>query len=153
MKTTDIITGMVAEVRIDFYSKVPISKMPQVKQSKTAYDILRAGWTEINYREKFKVLFLNRANRVLGVREISSGGTNGTFVDVKMILQAALGCNANSMILDHNHPSGNFDASDADRFITQKIKQAAELFDILVIDHLIMTDESFLSFSEEGLLF
>jgi len=53
----------------------------------------------------------------------------------------------------HNHPSGNFDASDADRFITQKIKQAAELFDILVIDHLIMTDESFLSFSEEGLLF
>jgi len=153
MKTTDIITGMVAEVRIDFYSKVPISKMPQVKQSKTVYNILRPGWTEINYREKFKVLFLNRANRVLGVREISSGGISGTSVDVRMILQAALGCNASSIILAHNHPSGELNVSDNDRIITQTIKQAAETMDISVLDHIIIGQNRYLSLADEGLLY
>lgn len=148
----NLFNNMVCEVRVDLYQRVPSSKLPKVVSSKDAYDLVCPGWEEINYRERFKVMFLNRGNKVLGVREISVGGISGTVIDVRNILQAALGVNASSMILMHNHPSGTLQASDADIRITRKIKDAATIMDISVLDHLIFTEDRYLSFADEGLL-
>lgn len=148
----DLFNNMVCEVRVDLYQRVPSSKLPKIVSSKDAYDLVSPGWEEMNYRERFKVMFLNRGNKVIGIREISAGGLTGTVIDVRNILQAALGVNASSMILMHNHPSGTLQASDADIRITRKIKDAATIMDISVLDHLIFTEEKYLSFADEGLL-
>ena len=99
-----------------------------------------------------KVLFLNQANQVLGYTQISEGGITETSVDVRMILQAALLTNSVSLILAHNHPSGNLKPSTLDIELTRCIKEAAKLMRINVLDHIIMTSESYYSFSDEGTL-
>ena len=123
--------------------------------SKDAFDILYSTWNPetIEYREEFKVLMLNRANKVLGLITISTGGISGTVVDVKMIYQAALKSNASAIILGHNHPSGSTKPSEADRSITKKITAAGKVLDIGVLDHLIITPSSiYYSFADEGLI-
>jgi len=89
---------------------------------------------------------------VLGITSISEGGLSGTVVDVRLILATALKAGASSMILCHNHPSGNLKPSEADYKITQKIKDAGETMDIQVLDHLIITGEAYFSFSDEGVM-
>lgn len=98
--------------------------------------------------EYFYVIFLNRANAVVFTTEISKGGFSATVVDVRVILKAALQCNASAMILLHNHPSGNPLPSKEDIVLTQKIKDAAKLLDIQVLDHFIVTYKETYSFSE-----
>ncbi len=99
-----------------------------------------------------KVLLLNRANKVLGVYEVSTGGISGTVADPRLIFVAALKANACSLIISHNHPSGNLKPSRHDEELTAKIKQAGEFLDIKLLDHLIVTPEAYYSFGDEGIL-
>lgn len=144
----------VAEVELTYKSKIKASDRPKITSSKDAAELLRSLWNEdkIDFVEQFKVLLLNRANRVLGIVDISSGGVSGTVADPKLIFVAALKGNACSIIISHNHPSANLKPSRADEELTQKIKLAGELLSISLLDHVIVTSESYFSFADEGLL-
>ena len=102
--------------------------------------------------EVFAVLFLNRANRIRHFEIISSGGMTGTVADPRIILKKALEEEAVSIILCHNHPSGNLNPSRADEEITRKITHAAKFFDIMLLDHIIVSTDGYFSFADEGLL-
>jgi len=102
--------------------------------------------------EVFIVLFLNQANKVNHTEVISKGGITGTVADTRVILKKALEEDAVSIVLCHNHPSGRVRPSRADEVLTQKIKEAAKYFDIRVLDHIIVSDEGYYSFADEGLL-
>jgi DNA repair protein RadC len=144
----------VAEVELVYKSKVKASERPQIVSSKDAYDLLQLLWEEgkIDLVEQFKVLFLNRANKVLCLYNVSSGGITGTVADPRLIYSAALKVNAVALILSHNHPSGALKPSRQDEELTQKIKGAGAFLDIKVLDHLIITSEGYYSFADEGLL-
>lgn len=101
-------------------------------------------------RESFMVVYLNRANRVLATEVVSTGGVTGTIADPKIIFKRALELQASHLILSHNHPSGNLQPSQADRKLTEKIKQAALLIDMEVIDHIIVSDQGYYSFADSG---
>jgi DNA repair protein RadC len=100
----------------------------------------------------FAVLFLNRANKINHFQIVSEGGITGTVADPRIILKKALEEDAVGIILCHNHPSGSLKPSGADQELTRKIKEAAKFFDIKVLDHLIVSDAGFYSFSDEGIL-
>lgn len=144
----------VAEVELVYKTKVKPSLRPQISTYEDSYKILRQIWDpgKIEMVEQFKVLFLNRANKVLGVFEASSGGITGTVADPRLILAAAVKANAVSIIIAHNHPSGNLKPSRPDEELTAKIKYAAQYFDIRLIDHVIITAEGYYSFANEGIL-
>ena len=122
--------------------------------SKDVEKVFRKIWkpNTIEYKEQFYVLCLSRSNHVLGYFLHSCGGLSGTVVDVKQILAVAIKSNAASIILCHNHPSGNLTASNADKALTRKIVNASVLLDISVLDHLILTEHSYYSFADEGTL-
>ncbi len=126
----------------------------RVYSSTDAYQLLLPTYKEgtICYKEYFKVLFLNQDSKVLGYTQIAEGGITETSADVRLILQAALLTNSVGLILAHNHPSGSLRPSREDINLTREIKSAAELMRIKVLDHLILTDTGFYSFSDEGLL-
>ena len=144
----------VAEVELVYKTKVKASERPQVKTSHDGYNILHQIWNKdrIEMQEEFKVLLMNRSNKVIGVFEAASGGITGTVADPRLILATALKCLATGIILAHNHPSGNLKPSAADENLTSKIKEAAKYHDITVLDHLIITSEGYFSFADEGLL-
>lgn len=147
------IIPQVSEIEITYHPVIKPSQMAKVSCSKDAERILRSIWgNDINYRESFYALYLNRANRVLGYQLISLGGISGTVVDVRCIYQAALKASCSSIILAHNHPSGNNEPSDADLKITSKLKEAGALLDIQLLDHLILLPEGYTSMADEGLL-
>jgi DNA repair protein RadC len=102
--------------------------------------------------EEFHVMYLNRGNRVIATEKISSGGFTGTVADPRLIMRKALQYCACSMILCHNHPSGNLTPSRADEELTMKIKEAATFFDLKVLDHVIVSTDGYYSFADEGLL-
>lgn len=107
----------------------------------------------IGYKETFKVLLLNNANKIIGFTTISDGGLTSTIVDVRVILQTALVCNASAIILTHNHPSGNTHPSCQDDNLIKKIKAACEIMDIRLLDHIIVTPyDSYYSYCNEGRL-
>jgi len=105
----------------------------------------------IEYSEEFLIVLLNRANNTIGYAKISSGGTAGTVVDIKMILTYFIKSGASSMIMAHNHPSGNLQPSKADKTITNKVQNALSYMDGILLDHIIVTNESYFSFTDEGL--
>jgi DNA repair protein RadC len=102
--------------------------------------------------EEFWALFLNRQNKVLDKQRLSQGGMTGTVIDVRLVLKMALEKHATSLIFAHNHPSGNLEASEADRKITRQLKEAGVVLDIPLLDHLIITQGGYFSFADEGLL-
>lgn len=140
----------VAEVELIYKSKVKASERPQITSSKDAYIIFRQCWDEnkIEFVEQFKVIFLNRANKVLGIYEVSSGGISGTVADPRLIFAAALKTNCSGIIISHNHPSGNVKPSRQDEELTKKIKHAGEFLDIKLFDHVIVTSEGYYSFAD-----
>jgi len=144
----------VAEVELVYKSKVKASERPTIHSSSDAESVLRFLWEDgkMELVEQFKVLFLNRANKVICLYNVSSGGITGTVADPRLILAAALKVNAVSLVLAHNHPSGSLKPSKADEELTHKIRQAASYFDIKVLDHIILSEESYYSFADEGLL-
>ena len=146
--------SQVAEVELIYKSKVKASERPLISSSLDAYNVLKDLWEEgkIELVEQFKVLFLNRANRVLCLFNVSSGGITGTVADPRLIYTAALKVNAVSIILSHNHPSGALKPSRQDEELTQKIKGAGTFLDIKVLDHVILSSEGYYSFADEGLL-
>ena len=93
----------------------------------------------------------NNSNKVLHKSQLSKGGLTGTIVDSRIIFKKALECNATSLILTHNHPSGKLLASEADKEVTRKLKLAGQQMDILVLDHVIVTETGFYSFNDEGI--
>jgi DNA repair protein RadC len=146
----------VSEIDIIYKRKVTckVSERPLVSASSDAYQICLHYWNEgkIELLEEFKVLFLNRANRVLQIFTVSQGGLTGTVADPRLILAAAIKLPICSMILVHNHPSGSLKPSRQDEELTQKIKCAAGYFDIKMLDHVIISSEGYYSFADEGLL-
>jgi len=144
----------VSEVELIYKSKVKASQRPAITSSKDAYNVLIKAWDEnkIDFVEQFKVLFLNRANRVLGIYDVSSGGISGTVADPRVIFVAALKSNCCGIIVSHNHPSGNLKPSRQDEELTQKIKHAGQLLEIKLLDHVIITSEGYYSFADEGLI-
>ena len=144
----------VAEVELVYRSKVKASERPAIACSSDAANILRNLWDEgkMELVEQFKVLFLNRSNKVIALYNVSSGGITGTVADSRLIFTAALKINAVSMVLCHNHPSGSVKPSKADEELTQKISGAGKFLDIKVLDHIILSEESYFSFADEGLL-
>ncbi len=144
----------VAEVELVYKTKVKPSQRPKITTSVDAYEILQKIWNrdKIELVEEFKVLLLNRSNKVLGVLDASSGGITGTVADPRIILTAAIKANAVGIVLSHNHPSGSLKPSRADEELTVKIKEAARFLDMTVLDHIIITSEGYYSFADEGLL-
>lgn len=148
-----LFTSNLAEIEIFYRNKVRLSDMEKVAGSRDVYDVLQRIWSDrIEHVEEFMVLCLNRANRVLGWAKISQGGLSGTVADPKLIFQVALKSNACSLILAHNHPSGNLQPSEADIHLTRKLKDAGLMLDLPVLDHLIISSEGYYSFADEGLL-
>jgi DNA repair protein RadC len=125
-----------------------------VNSSKAAFDILSTLFPQetICLQEQFVVLYVNRANKVIGSYQLSKGGLTGTVADVRLILSVALKTLASGLILAHNHPSGNLKPSEADIGLTKKIKQSAKLMDIELLDHIIISNEGYYSFIDEGIL-
>lgn len=122
-----------------------------VRSGRDIADYLQVTLKDYNY-EVFAVVFLNRANKINHFEIISKGGITGTVADPRIILKKALEEDATSIVLCHNHPSGNLHPSKADEELTKKIKEAAGYFDIKIIDHIIVSEEGFYSFSDEGIL-
>ena len=125
----------------------------KITQSRDVNDFIRNIYpVPIDIREAMLVVFLNNANRTLGYSIASIGGITGTVVDVRLVLRDALLTQSTSIILCHNHPSGTLKPSLADINITKKVQKAAELMDIKLLDHLIITEDSYLSFADDGIL-
>jgi DNA repair protein RadC len=143
----------VAEITLSYNSKVKASQRPKVCTSRQVYEVFYNSWDKgsLGFVEHFKVMLLSRANRVLGLTLISSGGTAGTVVDVKLVFAAAIKANASSIILSHN-PSGNLMPSEQDKRLTQRIVQGGIILDVPVIEHIIITEEGYFSFADEGIL-
>ncbi|PBJ05620.1 JAB domain-containing protein [Flavobacterium sp. ACN6] len=155
MKTTaDNNWKIVSEIELIYKSKVKSSERPHISSSKCAYTILKDCWDpcKIEFLEQFKVLLLSQSNTVLGLYEASSGGMSGTVVDIRVLFTAALKARAAGIIIAHNHPSGGTVPSQPDIMITRKIAQAGTILDIKLLDHLILTAESYYSFADEGAL-
>lgn len=147
-------TFKVSEIELVYKSSVKPSERLKISCSRDAYTIFKSNWDEnkIGFVEQFFVLLLNRANKVLGIVPISSGGISGTVADPKLVFAAALKTNSSYLILAHNHPSGNLKPSEADRNLTKQLKEAGRFLDLPVLDHLIITTEGYFSFTDEGLL-
>lgn len=122
-----------------------------IHNSQEIAEYLKVLLKDYNY-EVFAVIFLNRANKIKHFEIVSRGGITGTVADPRLILKKAIEEEATSIILSHNHPSGNLKPSRADEEITHKIKQAAAYLDIKVLDHIIVSDDGYYSFADEGIL-
>jgi DNA repair protein RadC len=145
----------IAEVQLIYKSKVKASDRKKITCSRDAYKIFMEYWNPdiIKFIEEFKILLMNRSNAVLGILDISKGGISGTVTDVRVVYLAAIKANASGIICAHNHPSGNLNPSESDTRLTQKLKEAGNLMDIQLLDHLILTtDDSYYSFADNGLL-
>jgi DNA repair protein RadC len=123
----------------------------KITGSKDAAEYFQPLLGDLNH-EEFWVLLLDRGNKIIDSFMVSQGGISGTVIDVRLILKSAIEKLASALILCHNHPSGTMQASDADLKITQKIKNAANLMDISVLDHIIIGQNSYLSLADEGIL-
>ena len=138
----------IAEVQVSY--NTTNKEHLKIKDSNSTYELLLSCWNKntIELQEEFKVLLLNRNNQVLGIYSLSKGGVSGTIVDSKLLFSVALKANASGIILSHNHPSGNTNPSEADKTITNRIKQASKLLDIQLLDHLVITKDSYYSFAD-----
>lgn len=137
------------------YKGTKKTELRKLTNSRETYEVCKLLYNEntIDWAEEMILICLNRANKVIGYYKVSQGGTTGTVCDPKIVFTIALNCaGTTSIILSHNHPSGNTEPSSADKQITEKIKNAGRMLDINVLDHIIVTDESYYSFADEGLI-
>jgi DNA repair protein RadC len=128
-----------------------IADLPIIRTSAEVAEYLKTVMQDLSY-EVFGVMFLNRANKIKHFEIMSRGGITGTVADPRLILKRCIELEATSIILSHNHPSGNLRPSKADEELTQKIKSAAAYIDVKLLDHIIVSDEGFCSLADEGLL-
>ena len=138
-------------VRIVYSKNQPNSERLKVTSSDTAYKILKDIWSkQIETREEFIVLLMDRSNTVLGYHMLSMGGITGTVADIRLLYSVALKALSTAIIVSHNHPSGNLNPSQSDISLTTRIKDAGKLLDIVLLDHLIVTKDGYYSFADEG---
>lgn len=145
----------VNEISIKYHGNYNLKIAPKITSSRAAAEVLLNSWNKdtIEVQESFKILLLNNSNLVKGIFEVSSGGITATLVDIRIVFAVILKSLSVSIILGHNHPSGTLRPSEADKRLTQKIISAALLFDIKVLDHLIISAEGdYYSFADEGML-
>jgi DNA repair protein RadC len=126
-----------------------VPEVNQIKCSKDVADIFYPILSDLQH-EEFWVLFLNRSNKVVGRMKLSQGGISGTVTDVRIVMKKAIEFLASGIIVCHNHPSGNMMPSESDTRITQKIKEAGNLMDISLLDHLIISGKDYYSFADNG---
>lgn len=143
-----------AEVKLKYKNDQPIESFPEITSPEKAEQVLREIWDtdSIQLKEEFVVLLLNNAKKLLGWSKISSGGGTATIVDPASIFQVALLANATSIILAHNHPSGNLEASKADKNLTKRIIESGKMLGVSVEDHLILTPNKFISFRMQNII-
>lgn len=125
-------------------------ELKKITSSKAVFEIMQPIIGELPH-EEFWVLYLNNSNKVIYKAQLSKGGITGTVVDIRLLFKTAFEQNATSIILTHNHPSGKLQASDADLEITKKLKLAGNQLDVKVLDHIIITENSYFSFQDEGI--
>jgi DNA repair protein RadC len=144
----------IAEIEVKYSTSVKPAERLKVVTSGDAAEAFRELWSQsMEYKESFYAMYLNRNNKILGIHKVSEGGLSGTVVDIRCIFQVALKANACSVIVAHNHPSGNDAASEQDKTITRKIKDAGLILDIPLLDHLIMLPgDGYMSFADEALI-
>nr|MBD3621215.1 JAB domain-containing protein [Sunxiuqinia sp.] len=126
----------------------------KIDSSADASEFIRKFYSDdISIFESFFILLLNRGNKTIGYAKISQGGIVGTVVDATIIAKYCVESLAKSVILCHNHPSGNLTPSEADKGVTKKIADTLRIFDCTVLDHIILTEESYFSFADEGMMY
>jgi DNA repair protein RadC len=141
----------VSEIEISY--RPAIGSKPEVTSSSDAYLILKEYYPEkqIALKEYFVIMYLNQANRVIGVQKLSIGGLTAAIADVRLLFGTAVKILSTGLILSHNHPSGNTRPSLQDRNLTKQVKEAGKLFDIKLLDHLILTpDDQYISMADNG---
>ena len=136
------------------YKGTKKSELKQITSSQDTYNILKLLFDAdtFDWKEEMILLCLNQANKLIGYYKVSSGGISGTICDPKVVFTIALNSGASSLILAHNHPSGNMTPSNADKEVTEKIKQGGKLLDIKLLDHIIVSDENYFSFADDNLI-
>ena len=132
-------------------NEADIPERNTINSSHDVFHVLHPQLIDLSH-EEFWVLYLNRANRIIEKNKVSQGGISGTVADIRLILKRGIELLASSLIICHNHPSGNLKPSETDLQLTEKIKNAAAQMDIKLLDHLIVTDNSYFSFTDEGIL-
>ena len=143
-----------AEIEISYRPKFKANERPQIDSPNRAYEILLGNWNKdkIALIEEFKIILLNRRNRVLGMVNISQGGMAGTIADPKIIFAVALKACASGIILSHSHPSGESSPSESDITLTRKLVEVGKLLDVKIFDHIIVCEDRYFSFLDEGML-
>ena len=139
---------------LSYRNPVKQSELRQITTSKDCEEILRIVFDSSTFlwREEMLLLCLNRNNKVIGYYRVSVGGISGTVCDPKVIFTIALNSGASAIVLAHNHPSGNLTPSQADKSLTKRIKDLGSLLEITLVEHMILTQESYYSFSDNGTL-
>ncbi|MFV8442989.1 RadC family protein [Flavobacterium sp. LB2P44] len=127
-----------------------VVELKKITSSKIIFDIMQPIIGELPH-EEFWIIYLNNSNKVISKSQLSKGGITGTLVDVRIVFKTALEMGATALVLCHNHPSGSLIPSDADKHITRKLKLAGDSLEIKVLDHLIITENSYFSFADEGI--
>ena len=147
-KSVSVVAALELGRRMEFHKEKPVSK---ILSSSHAFDILfpKLGFLE---KEEFWAIYLDRSNKVIDITSISMGGVSSTVVDPRIVFKAGVSLLASGIIVGHNHPSGNLEASHADILLTEKLKKAGELLDIKLLDHLIIASDAYFSFADENLL-
>ncbi len=143
----------VCDVKLTYKTKVKSSERPVIVLAEDVYRLLIDYVYDkeiIQYKECLKLILLNKAGKLLGVAHISEGGIDETSADIRIIMQAAILGNASCIILAHNHPSGNLKPSAQDDLVTENLRKAAKLFNITLLDHIIVTDSGYFSYLDEG---
>lgn len=146
------VQNQISEIKVSYQQS--LLNAQKIASSMDAYKNFKAHWDNnlLELVEESKVMFLNYRNQVLGILDLSRGGTTSTIVDPKMIFSVALKCNAHGIILAHNHPSGNPNASHLDLALTKKLRRGAEILGMELLNHLILTSCGYTSLSDEGLM-
>ncbi|WP_418502108.1 JAB domain-containing protein [Flagellimonas sp.] len=145
----------VNEIQISYREKLSTLKSASITDSKKVAELLFNNWDAhtIGAQESFKIILLNRSNKVKGIYPLSVGGICTTLVDMRLLFAVVVKTLSVGIILAHNHPSGQLKASYEDQRLTQKIKEAAQLFDVKVLDHIILApDGRYYSFADNGIL-
>ena len=142
----------VAEIEISY--KSIIANHTIISSSSQAYELIKQLWEseKINLQEQFAALFFNQSKKIIGWKVLSTGNMTKCIVDIKLLVSLALHCMCTHVMIVHNHPSGNLKASQCDEKITLTVKEALKLIDVQLIDHLIIVENGYFSFNDEGLL-
>lgn len=149
-----LVNSEVAEISVSYSQHVPPKDRIKIINHAEAVKVFRYVWDDrtIELYESFKVILLNRNNRLLGVRSLFEGGMAATVVDIRLIFSIALKTASHSIVIAHNHPSGNLNPSEHDIKLTKKVIEAGRILDIVLLDHIIITKDDYYSFLDHNIL-